>query len=69
MRFKEGIPPLVKKDMACEDMWLLMKRPIATNQSLSDVPDMILCKSAWHWHNKQQKMKVTIIGDGEAVKF
>lgn len=32
VRFKEGIPPLVKKDMACEDMWLLMKRPMATNQ-------------------------------------
>lgn len=69
MRFKEGIPPLVKKDMACEDLWLLMKRPLVTNQSLSDVPDMILAKSEWHFHNKQQKMRVSIIGDGEAVKF
>lgn len=55
--------------MACEDMWLLMKRPLVTNQSLSDVPDMILAKSEWHFHNKQQKMRVSIIGDGEAVKF
>ncbi len=69
MRFKEGIPPLVKKDMACEDLWLLMKRPMVTNQNLSEVPDMIYAKSEWHFHNKQQKMKVSIIGDSEAVKF
>ena len=31
IKFKEGIPPLVKKDMACEDLWLLMKRPMVTN--------------------------------------
>ena len=69
LRFKEVIPPLVKKDMACEGLWLLMKRPLVTNQSLSEVPDMILAKSEWHFHNKQQKMKVSIIGDCEAVKF
>ena len=69
MKFKEGIPKLVKKDMSQEDLWLILKRPIATNQLLSDVPDMILAKSAWHFHNKQAKMKVSIIGDPEAVKF
>ena len=69
LRFREAIPPLVKKDMACEDLWLLMKRPMVTNQALSDVPDMILAKSEWHFHNKQSKMKVSIIGDSEAVKF
>lgn len=52
MKFKEGIPKLVKKDMSQEDLWLILKRPIATNQLLSDVPDMILAKSAWHFHNK-----------------
>ena len=31
LRFREAIPPLVKKDMACEDLWLLMKRPMVTN--------------------------------------
>lgn len=31
LRFREPIPPLVKKDMACEDLWLLMKRPMVTN--------------------------------------
>jgi len=46
-----------------------MKRPLVTNQSLSDVPDMILAKSEWHSHNKQLKMKVSIMGDHEAVKF
>lgn len=69
VKFKEGIPPLVKKDMACEDLWLLMKRPMVTNQNLSDVPDVCLARSAWHFHNKQQKMKVTIIGDSESLKF
>ena len=58
MKFKEAIPPLVKKDMAIDDLWLLMKRPMVTNQNLSDVPDMILAKSCWHFHNKQKKMKV-----------
>ncbi|MFM7855532.1 MAG: hypothetical protein ACKO96_27305, partial [Flammeovirgaceae bacterium] len=31
MRFKESIPPLVRKDMMLEDLWLLMKRPLVTN--------------------------------------
>ena len=31
MKFKEAIPPLVKKDMAIDDLWLLMKRPMVTN--------------------------------------
>jgi hypothetical protein len=45
LRFKDSIPPIVKKDMMVEDLWLLMKRPMVTNQNLSDVPDMILAKS------------------------
>lgn len=68
LRFKDAIPPIVKKEMMVEDLWLLMKRPLVTNQNLSDVSDMILAKSCWHFHNKQQKMKVSIIGDTEAVK-
>jgi hypothetical protein len=31
LRFKEGIPPLVRKDLMIEDLWLLMKRPLVTN--------------------------------------
>ena len=46
-----------------------MKRPMVTNQNLCDVPDMILVKSLWHYVNKQKKMKVSIIGDSESVKF
>ena len=69
MKFKEGLPPLVKKDMALDDLWLIMKRPMVTNQNLSDVPDMILAKSCWHFNNKQQKMKLAIIGDSESAKF
>ena len=30
---------------------------------------MILAKSEWHFHNRQAKMKVSIIGDNESVKF
>jgi hypothetical protein len=46
------VPPLVKKDMSIDDLWLLMKRPMVTNQSLNDVPDLILAKSMWHFNNK-----------------
>jgi hypothetical protein len=31
MRFREGLPPLVRKDLMLEDLWLLMKRPMVTN--------------------------------------
>lgn len=31
LKFKEAVPPLVKKDMMIEDLWILMKRPIITN--------------------------------------
>ena len=55
--------------MACDDLWLLLKRPIATNQKLDEVPDMIYVKSEWHYHNRQAKMKVSIIGDPDAIKF
>jgi hypothetical protein len=34
IKFKEGIPPLVKKDCMADDLWLLMKRPLATSQNL-----------------------------------
>ena len=30
---------------------------------------MVLAKSMWHFNNKQQKMKLCIIGDSESVKF
>ena len=53
LRFKESIPPLVRKDMMLEDLWLLMKRPLVTNQNLSDVSEMILVKNMWHNTNKQ----------------
>jgi hypothetical protein len=31
MRLKESMPPLVRKDLMHEDLWLLMKRPLVTN--------------------------------------
>ena len=31
LKFKEPVPPLVKKDMMVEDWWILMKRPFVTN--------------------------------------
>lgn len=48
-----------------EDLWLLMKRPLVTNQNLSDVSDMILVKNLWHSNNKQQKIKVAVLGEAE----
>lgn len=31
LKFKEGIPAVVKKDMMLDDLWLLLKRPLVTN--------------------------------------
>jgi hypothetical protein len=31
MRFKDGVPPMVKKDMMVEDLWILTKRTLVTN--------------------------------------
>ena len=31
IKFKEPVPPIVKKDMIVEDLWILMKRPMVTN--------------------------------------
>ena len=69
LRFKEAIPALVRKDLMMEDLWLLMKRPIVTNQNLSDVSDMILVKNMWHGPNKQAKLKVAVLGEAQQVKF
>lgn len=68
MKFKEPLPPLVKKDMMVEDLWILLKRPIVTSQSLADVTDVCFAKSAWHGHNKQMKMKIGVIGNVDEVR-
>ena len=52
IRFKDGIPPLVKKDMMVEDLWILLKRPLISNQNLTDMSDIIFVKSCWHNNNK-----------------
>lgn len=31
LKFREPLPPLVRKDLMIEDCWLLMKRPLVTN--------------------------------------
>ena len=31
LRFKEGLPPIAKKDLMIDDLWLLMKRPLVTS--------------------------------------
>lgn len=67
-RFKESVPPLVKKDMTVEDLWILLKRPLVTTQPLSDCPDMVFAKSLWHGHNKEMKMKVLVLGNPDEVK-
>ena len=68
MKFKETVPPNVKKDMSTDDMWLFMKRPLATNQNLGDIPNIVLAKSDWAFLNKQQKVKMSIIGDKTSVQ-
>lgn len=52
LKFKEGIPGLVRKDMMVDDLWLLFKRPLVTNQGLNDIHDMVLAKSSWHFNSK-----------------
>ena len=69
LRFKEALPALVKKDLMIDDLWLLFKRPLVTSQNLTDIPDMVLAKSAWHHNAKQSKMKVTILGKRDDLKF
>ena len=51
------------------DLWLVVKRPLATSQKLEDATEMALVKSCWHYHNKQKKMKVQVIGSSEELKF
>lgn len=55
--------------MMVEDLWILMKRPLVTNQSLTDVSEMLFVKSCWHNHNKQMKIKVSIIGQSDGAKM
>jgi hypothetical protein len=55
--------------MMVEDLWVLMKRPMVTNQSLADVSDVVFARSMWHAHNRQKKMKVAIIGTAEETKI
>jgi len=68
LRFKEAIPALVKKDMMYEDLWVLMKRPLVTTQSLQDIPELILCKAMWHNVGKECKLRVGIIGSVDEAK-
>ncbi|CDW90096.1 UNKNOWN [Stylonychia lemnae] len=69
IKFKDKLPPLVKKDMMVEDLWILMKRPMITNQNLNDVSDILFVKGLWHSHNAQLKIKVSIIGAIEEVRY
>lgn len=69
LRFKEGIPGVVKKDMMIDDLWILVKKPLVTSQNLSEIHDMVLAKSAWHHNSKQSKMRVQIIGKTDDLKF
>ena len=31
LKLRESLPPLVRKDLMHEDLWLLMRRPLVTN--------------------------------------
>ena len=69
VRFKEAVPPQVKKDMMVEDLWILMKRPMVTNQGLNDVTEVVFARAMWHSHNKQMKIKVAVLGSVEEAKI
>ena len=68
LRFKDGIPFLVRQDMMLDDLWLLVKKAIVSSQGLHEVPGMVLAKSAWHYNTKQTKMKVTILSKTEGIE-
>ena len=55
--------------MMVEDLWILMKRPMITNQSLSDVSDILFVKAGWHGFNKQMKIRVTIVGSADQARI
>ncbi len=40
-----------------------------SNQDLGQLTDIVLAKSAWHYNSKQTKMKVTIIGKRDDLRF
>lgn len=58
--------------MMVDDLWVLLKRPLITNQNLNDVSEMLFVKSCWHGVNKkdknQIKLRVSIIGPIDDVR-
>ena len=52
-----------------EDLWILMKRPMVTNQSLNDISDVLFVKAMWHSYNKEMKMRISIIGSAEDARI
>jgi len=38
--------------MMIDDLWILIKKPINSNQKLEDINDILLVKSAWHYNLK-----------------
>jgi len=53
-----------------EDLWILMKRPMVTNQSLNDLTEIIFCKAMYHnVSQKNHKLKVSIFGSEEESRI
>ena len=45
-----------------DDLWILLKKPIASSLKIEELQDILLVKSLWHYNQKQTKMKVQLIG-------
>ena len=69
LKFREALPGLIRKDLMVEDLWILMKKPLVSNQGLHELTDIVLAKSAWHYNSKQTKMKLSIIGKTDELKY
>ena len=41
-----------------DDLWILLKKPIASSLRIEELKDVLLVKSLWHYNQKQTKMKV-----------
>ncbi len=52
LRFKDGLSAQIKKEMMIDDLWILLKKPIASSLRIEELKDVLLVKSLWHYNQK-----------------
>jgi hypothetical protein len=52
LRFKDGLSAQIKKEMMIDDLWILLKKPIASSLRIEELKDILLVKSLWHYNQK-----------------